>query len=148
MARIEDLISEIADEHLRVQVAREVAALKKQKKFGLVFEEHIPETVQISGLPIKRGLRVVKRGASNQGVYLVDDLLSAGRCRIRHENGKYAEETAKVKDLVVIKRFGEPIYPDTAQIVVSIYNRVVKTVRAFAWSDDKKDFVEVSLQRV
>jgi proteasome lid subunit RPN8/RPN11 len=44
--------------------------------------------------------------------------------------------------------FGEAIYPDTAQIVVSIYNRVVKTVRAFAWSDAKKDFIEVPLQRV
>ena len=44
--------------------------------------------------------------------------------------------------------FGEPTYPEAAQIVVSIYNRVVKTVRAFAWSDAKKDFIEVILQRV
>ncbi len=52
------------------------------------------------------------------------------------------------EDKAFASPFGEPTYPDTAQIVVSIYNRVVKTVRAFAWSDDKKDFVEVSLQRV
>ena len=44
--------------------------------------------------------------------------------------------------------FGDPSYPNTAQIVVSIYNRVVKTMRAFAWSDAQKDFIEVSLQRV
>jgi len=44
--------------------------------------------------------------------------------------------------------FGEPTYPDTAQIVVSIYDRVVTEMRAFAWSDAKKDFIEVSLQRV
>ena len=44
--------------------------------------------------------------------------------------------------------FGEPTYPDTAQIVVSIYDRVVTEMRAFAWSDAKKDFIEVSLHRV
>jgi proteasome lid subunit RPN8/RPN11 len=44
--------------------------------------------------------------------------------------------------------FGEPTYPDTAQIVVSIYDRVVTEMRAFAWSDAKKDFIEVALQRV
>lgn len=52
------------------------------------------------------------------------------------------------EDKAFASPFGEPTYPDTVQIVVSIYNRVVKTVRAFAWSDDKKDFVEIPLQRV
>jgi proteasome lid subunit RPN8/RPN11 len=44
--------------------------------------------------------------------------------------------------------FGEPTYPDTAQIVVSVYNRAVKTIKAFAWSDEKKDFVELPIRRV
>ena len=52
------------------------------------------------------------------------------------------------EDKAFASPFGEPIYPATAQIVVSIYNRVVKTVRAFAWSDANKDFIEVALQRV
>ncbi len=111
MAKIENLISEIADARLRDEIAREVSALKKQKKFGLVFEEHIPETVQLPSLPVKAGLRVVRRGGSNREVFLVDGLLPAGKACIRRENGDAAEETAKVKDLVVVKRFGEPIYP-------------------------------------
>ncbi len=41
--------------------------------------------------------------------------------------------------------FGEPSYPDTVQIVISIYNRAVKIIRAFAWSQEKKDFVEVPI---
>lgn len=49
MAEIEELINEIPDARLREEIAREVAALKKQKKFGLVFEEHIPEQVQLPG---------------------------------------------------------------------------------------------------
>jgi [CysO sulfur-carrier protein]-S-L-cysteine hydrolase len=39
--------------------------------------------------------------------------------------------------------FGEPTYPETAQIVVSIYDRTVKRVRAYLWSPERKDFVEV-----
>jgi len=51
------------------------------------------------------------------------------------------------EDKAFASPFGEPTYPETAQIVVSIYDRAVKTARAFAWSDIKKDFVEVPLQR-
>ncbi|MBI4522863.1 MAG: Mov34/MPN/PAD-1 family protein [Deltaproteobacteria bacterium] len=43
--------------------------------------------------------------------------------------------------------FGEPIYPDTAQIVVSIYDRIVRRIAAYAWSEDKKDFVEIPVNR-
>ncbi len=111
MAKIEDLIADIADARLRQEIANEVAALKERKRFGLVFEEHIPETVQLPSLPVKAGLRVVKRGGSNKEVFIVKDILPAGKCRIRHENGAGTEETAKIKEVVVIKRFGEPIYP-------------------------------------
>lgn len=45
MAKIEDLIVQIPDERLRKAIAGEVKALKKTKKFGLVFEEHLPETL-------------------------------------------------------------------------------------------------------
>ena len=111
MAKIEDLITEISDARLRGEIAREVAALKKQRKFGLVFEEHIPEQVQLPGLTVKRGLRVVKRGGSSKDVFLVDDILADGKARIRHENGEATMEIVNLHDLVVVKRFGERIYP-------------------------------------
>jgi proteasome lid subunit RPN8/RPN11 len=38
--------------------------------------------------------------------------------------------------------FGEPTFPDTAQIVISVYDRSVKRVAAFAWSEEKNDFIE------
>ena len=41
--------------------------------------------------------------------------------------------------------FGEPTFPGTAQIVVAIYDRAVKETCAFAWSDQEKDFVKVTL---
>ncbi len=55
MARLEDLIKDIADPSLRNQIAGEVGKLKARKKFGLVFEQHLPEVAQLPGLPVKPG---------------------------------------------------------------------------------------------
>jgi len=52
------------------------------------------------------------------------------------------------EDKAFASPFGEPTYPDAAQIVVSVYNRAVKVIRAFAWSDEKDDFVEVPIDRL
>ena len=48
MAKIEDLVAQIPDERLKKAIGAEVRELKKNKKFGLVFEEHLPETVTIA----------------------------------------------------------------------------------------------------
>lgn len=42
MAAIEDLIAQVADPDLRMRLQAAVRALKEHKRFGLVFEEHIP----------------------------------------------------------------------------------------------------------
>ncbi len=39
----------------------------------------------------------------------------------------------------------EPSYPDAAQIVVSIYDREVRTAKAFQWNEAGRDFVEIEL---
>ena len=44
--------------------------------------------------------------------------------------------------------FGEPTFPNAAQIVVSIYHRQVKRICAFVWSNEKNDFVEVPIIKV
>ena len=43
MSAINDLIAQIEDEGLRQRIDAEVKRLLKQKKFGLVFEEHQPD---------------------------------------------------------------------------------------------------------
>lgn len=43
MAAINDLIAQIQDAELRNKIEQEVNRMNKQKKFGLVFEEHLPE---------------------------------------------------------------------------------------------------------
>jgi len=44
--------------------------------------------------------------------------------------------------------FGEPTYPEAIQIVVSVYESVIKKILAFAWSDEQRDFIEVLIKRV
>ena len=58
MAAINDLIKQISDVELRDRIEKEVAKLSKQKKFGLVFEEHLPECTALYDMPIKRGCKV------------------------------------------------------------------------------------------
>lgn len=49
------------------------------------------------------------------------------------------------EDKAFASPFGEPTFPGTAQLVVAVYDRSVKEMCAFAWSDQEKDFVKVSL---
>ena len=44
--------------------------------------------------------------------------------------------------------FGEPNFPGVAQIVVSVYDRKVKSFRAYAWSDSATDFIEVPVKKI
>lgn len=52
------------------------------------------------------------------------------------------------EDKAFASPFGEPTFPNTAQIVVSLYQREVKRLAAFAWSDDEGDFVEVPIKKI
>ena len=55
MAAINDLIRQIEDKNLRDRLQQEVARLSKQKKFGLVFEDHIPECTPLYGVAVRNG---------------------------------------------------------------------------------------------
>ncbi len=57
MAAINDLVAQIQDEDLRQQIEAELKRVMKHKKFGLVFEDHLPEGLNDG--PIYPGLEVV-----------------------------------------------------------------------------------------
>jgi [CysO sulfur-carrier protein]-S-L-cysteine hydrolase len=52
------------------------------------------------------------------------------------------------EDKAFASPFGEPTFPETAQIVISIYHREIKDIRAYMWSEEQKDFTEISLDKV
>ncbi len=109
MAKLEDLLQSIADPKLRDEITREVERLKEDKKFGLVFEEHIPELAQLLRLPIKPGARVTKRGGQGNETFTVQAVNGKQAKLWREPDGP--EETAPKGELIVVKKFGEPIYP-------------------------------------
>ncbi|MBI2361333.1 MAG: M67 family metallopeptidase [Deltaproteobacteria bacterium] len=43
--------------------------------------------------------------------------------------------------------FGEPTFPEAAQIVISIYNGTVRRISAYVWSEEKKDFIEIPVRK-
>ena len=47
MSTIHDLIGQIQDAALRERIAAEVDRVVGEKKFGLVFEDHIPESTPL-----------------------------------------------------------------------------------------------------
>jgi len=51
------------------------------------------------------------------------------------------------EDKAFARPFGEPAYPDAVQVVISVYNRAVRVIRAFAWSVEANDFIEVPIDR-
>ena len=57
MAAINDLVAQIKDDALRQQIEAELRKVMKHKKFGLVFEDHLPEGLNDG--PIYPGLEVV-----------------------------------------------------------------------------------------
>ena len=72
MAALNDLINQITDTELRDRIQREVDRLAKQKKFGLVFEEHLPECTPLYDMPVKTGCQVMMRDSKeDKAVYTV-----------------------------------------------------------------------------
>ena len=65
MALLQDLIQQIDDLALRERIMQETDKLIKQKKFGLVFEEHLPECTPLYDMPIKVGAKVAKKTNAN-----------------------------------------------------------------------------------
>lgn len=111
MAAINDLISQIQDETLRNRIQEEVSKMAKQKKFGLVFEEHMPESTPLYDMPIKRGCNVMLRDSKDdKAIYVVLKVEGDTAVCVKPEQ-KDEAVTFELKDIVRVAEFGEPIYP-------------------------------------
>lgn len=123
MSRLTDLIAQAKakDPSLGQELEREFKVLSARRSFGLNFERHRPESVELPGRPVRKGDKVrilPPRGETKKG----DQRL----WRVRSLSGKGAEreavveligaeepETQKVAvaDLIVVAEFRDYIYP-------------------------------------
>lgn len=109
MAAINDLISQIQDKELRERIQHEVDKMVKQKKFGLVFEEHLPECTPLYDVPVKVGATVAKRTGKVNDIYKVLSITDGVASCLHREDAEVI--SVPVDELVCIAEFGEPIYP-------------------------------------
>lgn len=109
MSVLNDLIEQIANPELRFRVQQEVNKLNKQRKFGLVYEEHVPENTFLYDVPVKRGSIVAKRDNGAKDLYKVLNI-NGGETLCEH-TVSHEQETIAVDALVAVAQLGEPIYP-------------------------------------
>jgi adenine-specific DNA-methyltransferase len=111
MARIDDLLTQITDKSLRQKLQAALTDMKRRQRFGLVFEEHVPETSALIHFPVTLGAAVQRRSDVNGGkLYQVKACASRSKVTLEPEGGG-AEETVPIEELMVVKRFGDPIFP-------------------------------------
>lgn len=109
MALLQDLIQQIDDPVLRERIMQETDKLVKQKKFGLVFEEHLPECTPLYDVPIRVGCKVALKTGYVSDIYTV--LKIDGDTVLCDRRETHEQKTFRMSDIVAVAEFGEPIYP-------------------------------------
>ena len=123
MSRLTDLIAQAKakDPQMGADLDREFKAFSSRRSFGLNFERHKPEVVELPERPVRKGdkVRVLpERGSTGKGDHR---LWSVQRIQ-RQDGGRIATlsllgsdepETQRVAvdDLMVMAEFRDPIYP-------------------------------------
>ncbi len=123
LSRLTELLRQAhkADPQLGADLEAEFVALTKRRTFGLVFEQHQPEAVELPGRPVRRGdkVRVLPaRGETKGGDQRLWRVTRIGRVdgqRVAHLAELDAEEpetqAVVVDDVVVVAEFRDRIYP-------------------------------------
>ena len=109
MATIHELIEKIDNPELRERIAAEVDKLTKQKKFGLVFEEHLPECTPLYDIPVRKGAKVALKTGKVSDYYIVLKIQDGKALCLNQDRSETAE--FPLDELVCVAEFGEPIYP-------------------------------------
>lgn len=123
MSRLNDLLRQVAnkDPQLAKDLQRETDALAERRAFGLNFERHTPEAVELPGRPVRKNDKVrilPDRGQTpkkeNECLFLVAKVYSEDgerRADVVAVDDPADERSVRVEDLVVVAEFRDPIYP-------------------------------------
>lgn len=123
MSRLSELLRQVAlkDERLAVDLKRETDALAERRSFGLNFERHVPEAVELPGRRVRKNDKVrclPPRGETptveNDRLWRVDAVYTEDGQRwadIVSMDEAAEQWSVVVDDLVVVAEFRDPIYP-------------------------------------
>lgn len=119
MSRLSDLLRAAGqlDPQLAKDLEDEIQPLQKRLRFGLNFERHAPEAVELAGHKIRKGSKVrvlPPRGSSvrrDQRLWRVEKI-SGEEATIVTPNGDDIEtSTVALDDLILVAEFRDRIYP-------------------------------------
>ena len=110
MAAIDKLLEQVSDPALRGRLREEFDRALQNKKFGLVFEEHMPECTPLYGVEIKRGGTVARNDRKKiNTVYTV--LKKTADTAVCRNKATGEMEEISLSELVAVAEFGEAIFP-------------------------------------
>lgn len=115
--KLDDLLSRVTDPELRSALLDGIEEATGNRTFGLVFEKHLPESVRLPGTRITRGSCAVRRAESGNANLLrvLTTRRGVATCRPEDEPGAETQDIP-VEDLVVVARFGDPVFPGLEHI--------------------------------
>src|SRR2546421_555712 len=97
---IQVLLKEIKDERLKARLSTAIAELRKTKKFGLVYEEHLPELLPIYSAKVRGQTRVARRNGRLTDTFIVQRV-SKGLATVVPETGGGEPQDIPSSELVV-----------------------------------------------
>lgn len=130
MATIDYLLNKITNPELRAKLQSEIDHIQKQKRFGLVFEDHLPEATLLYDIEVRRGQKVtLKINPLKQKFEVLSISNGVARCISLDESEEQTEVNIEervsytnrqcdanffsfnVNELLPYADFGDPIYP-------------------------------------
>lgn len=123
MSRLTDLIAEAKakDPRIGADLEREFKALSSRLSFGLNFERHSPEAVELPQRPIRKGDKVrilPERGSVKKGyqrLWQVKSITTSSKKKVAQleliGSESLESQTIPLDDLVVVAEFKDTIYP-------------------------------------
>lgn len=119
MSRLSDLLRAASqlDPQLAKDLEEEIQPLQKRLRFGLNFERHAPEAVELAGHKIRKGSKVrmlPPRGSTLRGdrrLWRVESLTNGEAVIVTPAGDEVETARVAVDDLVLVAEFRERIYP-------------------------------------
>ena len=110
MSIISDLIEKVNDPDLLSRLSEEVARMQKQKKFGLVFEDHLPEATPLYDAAISVGSLISLKDKEFTEFFRVKQI-NGDTLICEHEDDSRERVELNKSEAVAVAMFGQPIYP-------------------------------------
>lgn len=126
MSRLSELLQQASavNPELGKALAEETRALTKRRNFGLVFEQHRPESVRLPGRPVRRGDKVHvlpargSAGAGSMDLWRVTELDKSTDPAVATVAAVDNDQrrTVSIDDLVVVAEHRDRIYPGLTEV--------------------------------